>query len=102
VDYKQENAVELDQIKQSSNVLNTAERGPSGEVIHRLSPLWTQVTDKVQTCRILYKDMEWVNRNNFRNPRWQKIVSQLYKIKKEKKKINAFPTLIFMKIIVIK
>jgi hypothetical protein len=64
VDYKQENAVELDQIKQSSNVLNTKERGPSGEVIYRLSPLWTQVTDKVQTGRILCKDMEWVNRNN--------------------------------------
>jgi len=38
VDYKQENAVELDQIKQSSNVTITTEHGTRGEVIFRLSP----------------------------------------------------------------
>ena len=38
LDYKQENAVELDKIKQSSNVPITTEHGPSGEVIFRLSP----------------------------------------------------------------
>jgi len=38
VNYKEENVVELDQIKQSSNVLATTEQGPSGAVIFRLSP----------------------------------------------------------------
>jgi len=67
VDYKQENAVELDQIKQSWNVLTTTEQGPSGGVIFRLSPWRTQVTENVHTSRILYTDIEWVNRNNILN-----------------------------------
>jgi len=38
VDYKQENAVELDLMKQSSNVVITTEHGTSGAVIFRFSP----------------------------------------------------------------
>jgi len=59
VDYKQENAVELDQIKQSPNVPIVMEHGPNGAVIFSLkqfTPVGRESYTRNEARPLLYEE----------------------------------------------